>query len=742
MPTTTTGLATSFIQFSRPGASGGGATVTDADGKIKWAGHNLLTNSESFDASAWNATSGVTVAANTTASPTGTVTADTLTFTSGGYRGQYAIFGAAVTGITMTGGMWLWTTSGKATILLRLCGVATGSDEAKLLVTLTTTPTLYTVSRTFTSADTAVSLSLDNRTAIGGDGIAGNVIAWGAHLYRSDLGGMQLNPAQPAGMQSYYPTTPRNLLGYSEDWSNAAWIKTNILAFGSGSVANAIAAPNGSLTADKIVESTANDVHVVRQDVTIVSGRNTFSVYLRAAERTRAIVTMTDNSSGDASIGIDLSTGLTFATGIAAGSWTSVSSSVVSAGDGWYRVQITGTRGAGTQTAPRVFLVQSGTTISYTGDGTSGIYLWGAQLSDSASLDAYSPVYGAAVTSAAYYAPRLDFDPVTLAARGLLVEEQRQNLIPYSNDFPSWFPTGATIATTGATAPDGTNNGNVVTITGTGASFFQSFTATAGLPYTASIWVKGTGASIGKSATFWFWYAGSATGTNTFAYITLTANWQRVTVTSTPTGGGQLFVRLDPEGINTATVGDVVHAYGAQVEQGSFATSFIPTIGNTTATRTADVASVSTGAFPYSASEGTIVVSAVVVNRKGSDYPRIAALYGTTVNEDNTVGIGQWSATALSGYVSVSGSPVADISQTVSAYGTNVKGALAYKVNDFAFSANGTAASTDTSGAVPSAATVLVLGSNTVNQIMNGHIRQITYIPRRLSNAELQSRSA
>lgn len=45
MPTTQNGIATDFISFSRASL----ATVTDSDGKIKWAPHNLLTHSESFE---------------------------------------------------------------------------------------------------------------------------------------------------------------------------------------------------------------------------------------------------------------------------------------------------------------------------------------------------------------------------------------------------------------------------------------------------------------------------------------------------------------------------------------------------------------------------------------------------------------------------------------------------------------------------------------------------------------------
>jgi hypothetical protein len=64
-------------------------------------------------------------------------------------------------------------------------------------------------------------------------------------------------------------------------------------------------------------------------------------------------------------------------------------------------------------------------------------------------------------TTAAYYGPRFDYDPVTLAPKGLLIEEQRTNLVLYSSDFTnaSWTKSLSAMAGTFTTAPDGTNTG-------------------------------------------------------------------------------------------------------------------------------------------------------------------------------------------------------------------------------------------------------------------------------------------
>jgi len=72
----------------------------------------------------------------------------------------------------------------------------------------------------------------------------------------------------------------------------------------------------------------------------------------------------------------------------------------------------------------------------------------------------------------------------------------------------------------------------------------------------------------------------------------------------------------------------------------------------------------------------------------------------------------------------------------------NLKDALAYKLDNYAASVNGGSPITDTVAAVPAAANALEIGCSTGNPALNGWVRQITYIPRRLSNAELQSRTA
>jgi hypothetical protein len=180
-----------------------------------------------------------------------------------------------------------------------------------------------------------------------------------------------------------------NLLTRTEEFDNADWVKSN-----STITANATTAPDGTLTAEKIVDNTTNGAHyALRSGFPVVSGVTyTHSAYLKAAERTLAFLGAFD---GSANFGasFDLSAGAV--SGIRTGSNTSAS--IVDAGNGWYRCAITFTS---TRTGTSNFFSQIGiiTTTgdwaspNYIGDGVSGLFLWGAQTETSSTASAYQKV--------------------------------------------------------------------------------------------------------------------------------------------------------------------------------------------------------------------------------------------------------------------------------------------------------------------------------------------------------------
>ena len=157
-----------------------------------------------------------------------------------------------------------------------------------------------------------------------------------------------------------------NLLTYTEQFDNAAWLKTNATV-----TANAVLAPDGTLTGDKLVENTSNAGHDVRQSGTI-SGTNTFSVYLKAAERTWALIQVGGTIAGFAYVNLTTGAIGTVTTGCTA--------TAISVGNGWWRCSVTGVSASTSATVAGVYLALNDSSFQYTGDGTSGIYLWGAQL--------------------------------------------------------------------------------------------------------------------------------------------------------------------------------------------------------------------------------------------------------------------------------------------------------------------------------------------------------------------------
>jgi hypothetical protein len=149
---------------------------------------------------------------------------------------------------------------------------------------------------------------------------------------------------------------------------------------------------------------------------------------------------------------------------------------------------------------------------------------------------------------------------------------------------------------------------------------------------------------------------------------------------------------------------------------------------------------VSTQAFPYSNTEGAIVVNASVVGGLTGSNNVLISLDDGSVNNSNFLYFSNAIPNSGTNVGGVTQQSIGISSVTVTA-NTAFKSAMVYKANDFAATANGATVVTDTSGAVPSGLTTMDIGNYALNLIMNGYIRQITYLPRRISNAELQTRT-
>ena len=186
-----------------------------------------------------------------------------------------------------------------------------------------------------------------------------------------------------------------NLITQSNDFSDSSWIKSrsNI------SIDNAIS-PNGTQNADKLVEdTTTSNTHSVQQNITIGNVSLSGSIFVKADTRNKLRVLISDLTTGDYRIDLNLDN-LTVVenNGGSIGSWTNTSYKIHNFSNDWYRVELNATKGAGTQASLSVFLLDDNGNSSYTGDGTSGVYIFGAQLEQSSYASSYIPTNGSTVT--------------------------------------------------------------------------------------------------------------------------------------------------------------------------------------------------------------------------------------------------------------------------------------------------------------------------------------------------------
>jgi hypothetical protein len=346
--------------------------------------------------------------------------------------------------------------------------------------------------------------------------------------------------------------------------------------------------------------------------------------------------------------------------------------------------------------------------------------------------------------TAAVDVPRFDHNPTTGESLGLLVEEQRTNLLLRSEEFDnaSWNPPAPSIATVtpnAQTAPNGTLTADTfATVSGTPA-IFQAVACLASTAYTWSFYVK-----LGTMAAADFRFAvrddtnGAFIAADIAPSITpVTTEWRRVTYTFT-TPVGCVLVRPYLYRFSPATYGTTVHLWGAQLEAGAFATSYIPTT-TAAATRSADVASITGANFSswYRQNEGTVFA-------ESSSFSNLSGSRVVSAIDDGSMS-NRFQITFASGYTpnfaAVSAGTVsADLYASAPAQGFNTRFCTTYGVNDFVLSSNGGNSVTDTSGALPISVSTARLGVFQNNTgYLNGTIRRLTFFPQRLPSSTLEA---
>jgi len=322
--------------------------------------------------------------------------------------------------------------------------------------------------------------------------------------------------------------------------------------------------------------------------------------------------------------------------------------------------------------------------------------------------------------------PRVDYLNSTKGE--LLVEPQRTNLLTYSEQFDNaaWAKSSVTLSSNSIISPDGTQNADEFSFTSTLFFARQTVSVSASTNYTFSFYAK----------------KGTATGVNfrvfdvsnasEIAFINYEGDlvdnqWVRINYSfTTPLGCTSIFVAPITDSITTGNI----YIWGAQLEEGSYPTSYIPTVASAV-TRNADVISLTNASALLGDSEGTLYFEGSF-----SEDGRISLSDGTVNNRAVLLLI----SGNFYGLLVVGGTNTGNFGSTAINYETNYKIALKYAANDFALWINGVEVGTNITSATFTASTLTNVEFNTgdgTNSPFYGRLRQLVVFDQALTNAEL-----
>jgi hypothetical protein len=390
------------------------------------------------------------------------------------------------------------------------------------------------------------------------------------------------------------------------------------------------------------------------------------------------------------------------------------------------------TANSGTQTSPFLIADTSWTRVSWSFVSSSNgnilfpfsssaldLLVYGFQVETGDIATDYIPTTTAAVSVGPVSGlPRLDYYDSTCPK--LLLEPQRSNLVRYSEQIDNayWVKTASSVNANNAVSPDGYTNADQWVGNGTSGQHILRhtyFAATALATFSYSFYVKADGitkmgyredAQTGRNGAF-----NIATKTTIFTTSGDTISFQdaangfvRVTIISVVGSNGTLGMQLfllddayttgNPNSYSSnVSASEGVLLYGAQIEIGAYATSYIPTLG-ASVTRVADAASKTGISSLIGQTEGTLFVE---FKKEHDGLEAISINNGSTTDR---VYMGFNGSVFISQVRSGGGAAQASFTTALTNNQT-YKCALAYKLNDFVLYINGVQIGTDNSGIVP-----------------------------------------
>lgn len=712
-----------------------GSTVTRAADVAEITGANfsktnLLEYSERFEQSYWNKLNSPTLTPNSVEAPDGSQTAETFD----GAINNWGLFGTVTVTPSTTYTTSFYVKQGtSARLKLRL------RDQTNLVniverdyTSEVNTSSWTRVTETFTTPAGCTSL----RVYPFADNGVGTAYLWGVQVEEGSV----LTDYTPSvesfvsrassatyvdDATGFIKTTPVNSLTYSEDFTQSGWSKQNGAVTATTSDTTSPTGVSATFTPD-----TTNDYHGVNWDGSSLNV-GTLSIYAKPAGYDLIQLRVSNINVNSAVVNFDLTNGLTNATVGLSGTtangsaWTINDYGIESVRNGWYRIHMSySTDGTNGRPAVRVIDDFNATDVAnvtkFAADGTSGVMLTGAQFetdSTTAPTD-YIKTTGT-ISGAARY-----------ENGELLLEEARTNLVTYSGNLSSWtIQTGASFTANQAVAPDGSLTASLITGTGNinDGAFSPSGSVSGSSDNTKSIYLRTVSGTASVQLKDPYVTAG-------ITVCNLTTEWQRFSLTETQAAGlaGLWIDKIPAEGI---------YAWGAQLEEGSYPTSYIPTT-TSSVTRAADVSTSAVGVDSfYNQSEGTVFTDTIPLAGINANTNGFSVFFNSDNNNfisvTNDPRSGGWGGAAV-------------YNNNINQFTNNNLGvngikrrsiALAYQANNFAATAEGQTVATDGSGTVPVIDQVRIGAylPTTPDFFCNGHIKRLAYFPTRLPDATLQN---
>ena len=492
---------------------------------------------------------------------------------------------------------------------------------------------------------------------------------------------------------------PYNFVTYSEDYSQSSWAKNNVTV-----ALSTIISPNGLQNVYSITEDTSNSTHYVQtQSINVFVNKYTFSAFIKPNGRDVIRIQGANYFGGGTTADFNLTT-KTIVLGIRA-----TNGKIENCGNGWFRCSFTSLENAfaGNNAHFRIYL-KEGTT--YTGDGSSGVFVWGAQLVKGDQPKDYLK------TTDRLDIPRIDY---TNGEPSILLEPSRTNLETKSNEFSTWGVISNTTRTANYTqSPEGLNNATRLQFTANG---YVANTPQILGTYTISCYAKRNDSGTQNVG---FFTNGSGVVNSAWA---VTSEWKRFSYTFPTLNGSYMGIA----GVSGADIS----VYGFQIEGlVSYATSYIPTSGSTV-TRSADAANNAGNSDLINSTEGVLYAEMKALADDNTDR-RIAISDGTMNNYVST-GYSRFTGNIVAEIISNGVLQTTDWGATGVTQTDNIKFALSWSSSIMKFYMNGVQKQT-TSMNSPTGMNNLRFSDAIGNAPMYTNVKSIMVFKEALTDLELE----